>query len=302
MINVTNENKQRSFSVKKLKLKVKKNRVLSINQNTKLTLDINNITLNINNNDKNNDFINQKQIEGYNKIPEINKLKYLNYKILQNLRSSELKGNYYHHTFNSINSIQTKRSYFEEENIPKSDNHRFKIKNQKKFFLTTSKQKCLLNFSNNVNDTTNIKTLKTLEIENYENYNEEFYKKNEKLKINNYSSIDNTLSKRTIESENIISPIKKKKYSINDKLFLNKYEPEEYYKLNNSKDKYIKFRKQIQKNKLQNYKKNIDGRLELIKRMGNIKKYHTKLVWTEYYLKTKCNSNYVRKFKKFVKL
>ena len=36
--------------------------------------------------------------------------------------------------------------------------------------------------------------------------------------------------------------------------------------------------------------------------MGDIKKYHTKLAWSEYYLKTKYNSNNIKKYKKFIKL
>ncbi len=183
MINVTNQNKQRPFSVDKLrlKLKVNKKKVSSINKNSILSLDIDNCTLNINKDNRNSIFNKQKQKNEYNIIHDINKLKHLKFNYLNNLRSSELKGNYYYDTLNSINSNlnQTKRSYFEEETIPKTDDCRFKKKNQKKFFLTNSTQNMLLNSSNIINDTTNIKTFHTIEIENYENNNEvlKYYKK-----------------------------------------------------------------------------------------------------------------------------
>ena len=314
MINVTHQNKQRPFSVDKLrlKLKVNKKKVSSINKNSILSLDIDNCTLNINKDNRNSIFNKQKQKNDYNIIHDINKLKHLNFKYLNNLRSSELKGNYYYDTLNSINSNlnQTKRSYFEEESIPKTDNYRFKKKNQKKFFLTNSTQNILLHSSNIINETTNIKTFHTIEIENYEKNNEDlkYYnkKKSEKLKLNNYSSIEKTLSKKSIEYERIFSPKKIRKDSIVDKLFLKITNPDEYYTLHNSneknRDKYIKFKKQIQKKQFQNYKKYRDGRLELIKGMGDIKKYHTKLAWSEYYLKTKYNSNNIKKYKKFIKL
>jgi hypothetical protein len=65
-------------------------------------------------------------------------------------------------------------------------------------------------------------------------------------------------------------------------------------------DKYIKFKKQIQRNQNKKDKILLNFQLEKNKGIKEIKRYNTHLAKVEYELKTKYNTNYLQKYKKMV--
>jgi hypothetical protein len=260
----------------------------------------------------NNSLNKSRNSRKYN-IPFMDKYKHIDINIIQDLTSKEPKGLYTYDTYNTISNISnnTKRSFFEDK---KTIENQSTIKSKrKKLFLTTPVPQIYL--SNN-DDLTNMKTQYTIENEGKNNEtinNKNNNKIKSSLKIKKVKSLapskrvtlENILLKKNIESNKKVNsnmPKELKRNSIVDRLLFKITNPDECFEeyLSSEKpmfDKYIKFKKQIQKKQLQTYKMLLDVELEQVNTMKELKKYNVNLKRIEYILKTKYNNQYLYKYK-----
>ena len=235
----------------------------------------------------NNSLNKSRNSRKYN-IPFMDKYKHIDINIIQDLTSKEPKGLYTYDTYNTISNISnnTKRSFFEDK---KTIENQSTIKSKrKKLFLTTPVPQIYL--SNN-DDLTNMKTQYNIENEG---------KNNETINNKNNNKIKSSLKIKKVNSN---MPKELKRNSIVDRLLFKITNPDECFEeyLSSEKpmfDKYIKFKKQIQKKQLQTYKMLLDVELEQVNTMKELKKYNVNLKRIEYILKTKYNNQYLNKYKK----
>ena len=297
---ISNKTHLRPHSTGKLILKKPQNIRMNI-LNKKREDNSNKTTINKNEKILDEPFIDKINYNKYKKIPNLSKFRHLNSKIFSNLTSNQPKGIYTYETINSFNnSNSTKRSYFEEEKIPKSENRT--LKNQKLFFLTTENQ-----LFNNTDELSNINTLHTIENEfekKKEKENKNDIKGNNNITFKKINNIKLTL-KNILSKNNKLLKIKNlRRDSLIDRLLIKITHPEECLEefIANEKpgDKYIKFKKQIQRNQNKKDKILLNFKLETNKGIKEIKRYHSHLAKVEYELKTKYNTKYLEKYKKYL--
>ena len=263
----------------------------------------------------NNSLNKSRNVKRYN-IPFLPKYKHIDLNIIKELTSKEPKGLYTYDTFNSINNVNnsTKRSFFEEQQ--KIIKHQFSNKkNRQKLFLTTPVPQVSIN---NIDDLSNMKTQPTLENDGKNDKtinkkNNKNMKNNSNIKIKKVKTLalkkvtlENILSKKNIESSKSVNsnmPKQLKRNSIADRLLFQITNPEECFEeyISYDKpivDKYIKFKKQLQKKQLQTYKMLLDVELDQIRAMKELKKYNANIQRIEFILKTKYNNQYLNKYKK----
>ena len=182
-------------------------------------------------------------------------------------------------------------------------------------FLTTPVPQVSIN---NIDDLSNMKTQPTLENDGKNDKtinkkNNKNMKNNSNIKIKKVKTLalkkvtlENILLKKNIESSKSVNsnmPKQLKRNSIVDRLLFQITNPEECFEeyISYDKpivDKYIKFKKQLQKKQLQTYKMLLDVELDQIRAMKELKKYNANIQRIEFILKTKYNNQYLNKYKK----
>ena len=292
---ISNKTHFRPHSTGKLIIKKPQNRRINI-LNKKLENNSNKTTINRNKEILDEPLIDKINHNKYKKIPNIFKCRHLNSKIFSNLTSNQPKGIYTYETINSFNnSNSTRRSYLEDEKIPKSENRL--LRNQKKFFLTTQNK-----IFNVTDELSNINTIQT--IENEKEKEKENNSERQGNNNNRFKKIKFTL-KNILSKNNKLLKIKHlRRDSMIDRLLIKITNPEECLEefIANEKpgDKYIKFKKQIQRNQNKKDKILLNFQLETNKGIKEIKRYHSHLAKIEYELKTKYNKKFLEKYKNFL--
>ena len=289
----TNKTYIRPYSTGKLITKKPQNLRINI-LNKKIENDTNLTTINKNEEKFDQLLIDKINYNKYKKIPNLYKCRHLSSKIFSNLTSNQPRGIYTYETINSFNnSNSTRRSYYDDEKIPKSEK---RLKNQKKFFLINQNK-----IFNITDELSNLNTIQT--IENEKDNKHESQGKN-KIRFKKIKNKKFTLKNILTKNNKLLKVKNLRRDSMIDRLIIKINNPEECLEefIANEKpgDKYIKFKKQIQRNQNKKDKILLNFQLEKNKGIKEIKRYNTHLAKVEYELKTKYNTNYLQKYKKMV--
>ena len=205
-----------------------------------------------------------------NNLLKSNNYPYLSENSIKNLTSREPQGNY------NFDTIQLKKNYLSDEEKKEKKILYKKIQsNKKKIFLTnnTIQPYSYRSFSTDLTNT-KISNIEKKKLNN---------KPNEKL-----GNIESIKIKNNINQK---ESLKLNKASLIDRLMLKLTNPDEsfedYMIEEKLKDKYIGFKKKINKKMTQIYKMLFEVELEQIKSMRELKKYNADLQRKEYILKTR---------------
>ena len=204
-------------------------------------------------------------------LSKLNNFPYLSENSIKNLTSKELQGNY------NFETIRKEKKYLlDEENLEKKVLYKKIQSTKKKLFLTNNNIRpySYRSFSTD---------LTTTKITNNEEKKILINKPKPKLENINSFQIKNNINPK--------ESLKLSKASLIDRLMLKLTNPDEsfedYMIEEKLRDKYIGFKKKINKKMTQIYKMLFEVELEQIKNIRELKKYNVDLQRKEYILKTR---------------